>query len=196
MREEVQQALLPADLIVPSLDAVTQDVFEKVNRPHPSVNIDDVIEGLDRFRRRYSGLIWIEVMLVAGINDAPEHIAKMADVIRSLSPDKVQLNTVVRPPAEEYAQALDQDKLEAIQAKIGPKAEIIADFSERPRLPQEQDTGSTILDYVRRRPATLTDLSNALGQHRNEVIKHLDLLLEERRLKVVFHEGRKYYEPA
>lgn len=196
MRNDVRQALLAADLVVPSLDAVTQDIFEKVNRPHPSVKISDVIQGLARFRSKYTGRIWIEVMLVAGINDSPEHIAKLADVIQQISPDKVQLNTVVRPPAEQFARALDREGLEEIQAQLGPNAEIIADFSERPQLSQEKDTGSAILAYVKRRPATLTDLANSLGRHRNEVIKHLDLLLEDRRLKVVFHKGRKYYEPA
>lgn len=196
MRDDVQEALLAADLVVPSLDAVTQDVFEKVNRPHPSIKIDDVIQGLARFRRRFSGQIWIEVMLVAGINDAPEHIKTLGGILQKLSPDKVQLNTVVRPPAEEFAQALDRERLEKIQAELGPNTEIIADFSERPQLSQEKDIGSAILTYVKRRPATLTDLANSLGLHRNEVIKYLNLLLEDRRLNVVFHKGRKYYEPA
>ena len=194
-REPVRRALMSADLVIPSLDAVTQDVFEKINRPHPSLQIEDIIAGLTRFCREFKGAVWIEIMLVAGINDSPDHIGKLKQIIDTLRPEKVQLNTVVRPPAEDFAQALPQEKLAEIQRFMGLKSEIIADFADSPRGPVEQDVGEAILTLIKRRPATLSDLANSLGLHRNEVLKYLNLLLEAKKIKAVSHKDHRYYEP-
>lgn len=194
-REEVRQALMEADLVVPSLDAATQDVFERVNRPHPSLEVKDIIQSLIRFRKEYQGRLWLEVMLVAGINDSPEHIRELKEAAAAIHPDRVQLNTVVRPPAEGFARAMTQERMEEIREIFGPEAEIIADFSDDPRLSGLEAVGAAIVDLVKRRPVTLTDLANSLGLHRNEVIKHLDLLRKDDKIRVVFHKGRKYYEP-
>ena len=195
-REEVRQALMEADLVVPSLDAATQDVFERVNRPHPSLEVKDIIQSLIRFRQEYRGRFWLEVMLVAGINDSPEHIRELKKAAAAIHPDRVQLNTVVRPPAEGFAQALTQERMEEIRDIFGPEAEIIADFSGDPRLSGLEAVGAAIVDLVKRRPVTLTDLANSLGLHRNEAIKHLDLLRKDDKIRIVFHKGRKYYEPS
>jgi wyosine [tRNA(Phe)-imidazoG37] synthetase (radical SAM superfamily) len=194
-REEVRQALMEADLVVPSLDAATQDVFERVNRPHPSLEVKDIIQSLIRFRKEYQGRLWLEVMLVAGINDSPEHIRELKEAAAAIHPDRVQLNTVVRPPAEGFARAMTQERMEEIREIFGPEAEIIADFSDDPRLSGLEAVGAAIVDLVKRRPVTLTDLANSLGLHRNEAIKHLDLLRKDDKIRVVFHKGRKYYEP-
>ncbi len=195
-REEVRHALSGADLVVPSLDAVAQEVFEKVNRPHPSLVVRDIIQGLIQFRHEYRGQIWLEIMLVAGINDSEDHIRELQAVTEAIKPDRVQLNTVVRPPAEGFAHALTQEKLEEIREAFGPRAEIIANFSDLPRRAGDESAEDAIFDLIKRRPATLTDLANALGLHRNELIKHLNLLKEKERIRVVYHKGRKYYEPA
>ncbi len=194
-RKPVRRALMSADLVIPSLDAVTQDVFDKINRPHPSLRIEDIIAGLALFCREFKGKVWIEIMLVAGINDAPDHIGKLKQILATLHPDKVQLNTVIRPPAEDFAQALSQEKMEAIQRIMGPKSEIIADFAESPREPAAQDVGEAMLALLKRRPATLSDLANSLGIHRNEVLKFLNPLLERKKIQAVSHKGHRYYEP-
>jgi len=194
-RKEVRQALMEADLVVPSLDAATQEMFERVNRPHPSLKVRDIIQSLIRFRQEYQGRLWLEVMLVAGINDSPEHIRDLKEAAAAIHPDRVQLNTVARPPAEGFARALTQERMEEIREIFGPEAEIIADFSGDPRLSSLEAVGAAIVDLVKRRPVTLTDIANSLGLHRNEAIKHLDLLRKDDKIRVVFHKGRKYYEP-
>jgi wyosine [tRNA(Phe)-imidazoG37] synthetase (radical SAM superfamily) len=121
----VRSALLPADLIVPSLDAVDQKIFEKIDRPHAGINLAAVIAGLVALRKEFSGLIWLEIMLVAGINDSPEHIAELEKVIRMINPDKIQLNSPVRTTAEKNVLPVAKDKLEKIKAILGKKTEII-----------------------------------------------------------------------
>ena len=96
----VRQALLAADRVVPSLDAVTETVFRNLNRPHPGLDLAVILEGLKAFRRDYRGQFHLEIMLVAGFNDEPEELKKMRPLIDLLNPDRVELNTVVRPPAE------------------------------------------------------------------------------------------------
>jgi wyosine [tRNA(Phe)-imidazoG37] synthetase (radical SAM superfamily) len=195
-REEVRQALMEADLVVPSLDAATQDVFEEVNRPHASLKIRDIIQGLIRFREGFQGRVWLEVMLVAGINDSATHIRKLKEAAAAIQPDRIQLNTVVRPPAEGFARPLTKERMEEIREIFGPEAEIIADFSSDPRLADQETIGAAIVDLVKRRPATLADLANSLGLHRNEIIKHLTDLKENGKIRVVTHKGRHYYEPS
>lgn len=193
-REDVRDELLAADRIVPSLDAVTQDVFEKVNRPHPSLKINEIIKGLKAFRSAFKGEIWLEVMLVKGVNDSLSHIFRLRDVIAELQPDRVQLNTVVRPPAEADAQPLSRSELEEVQAVIGNLCEIVADF-RRPAIPGVSDRlREAILAMVGRRPVTLEDMMASLESHRDELLKYLDMLVDEKTIKRVRHKNKIYYE--
>ena len=194
--EEVREALKNADLVVPSLDAVTQDIFAHVNRPHSSIEIEDVIHGLKLFRQDFSGKLWLEVMLVKGLNDSPRHIHKLKETIALIKPDKIQLNTVVRPPAEGFAQPLDQERLFEIREQLGSDAEIVVDFPKREQSLTEKNIQRAIVAYVQRRPATLTDLATSLGIHTNEVIKHLDRLCQAGQIRVVHHSDQIYYEPS
>lgn len=195
-QKSVRQALLKADLVVPSLDALTQTTFIKVNRPHPKLLSDRMINGLKTFRREFKGEIWLEVMLLKNINDSPDFIRKLKSAIASIRPEKVQLNTVVRPPAEEYALPLSLEELERIRADLGTNAEIIAEFNKK-QLPSEAVAlEQSVYALIRRRPVTLLDLADALGKHQNELLKYLDILQKKEKITTVVHAGKKYYEPA
>lgn len=121
----VRQALLGADLIVPSLDAVSAGPFERIDRPHPAVKIEGIISGLVNLRREFKGKIWLEVMLASGINDDIRQIKKLKEVIDQINPDKIQLNSPVRTPAECGIVAVKKNKLKKIQEILGEKCEII-----------------------------------------------------------------------
>ncbi|MDD5155640.1 MAG: radical SAM protein [Candidatus Omnitrophica bacterium] len=124
-KPEVRQALLGADLIVPSLDAASPEVFRKIDRPHEGIKVEDVIEGLVSLRRQFRGKFWLEVMLVKGINDDLRHIKKLKEVIDRINPDKVQLNSPVRTTAEPNVLPVDKVKLNKIKEILGDKAEIV-----------------------------------------------------------------------
>jgi wyosine [tRNA(Phe)-imidazoG37] synthetase (radical SAM superfamily) len=121
----VRQALLGVDLLIPSLDAATTDVFQKIDRPHPGIKIEDIIEGLLNLEKEFKGRIWLEVMLVKGINDDLRHIRKLKEVIDKINPDKIQLNSPVRTTAEPNILPVDKDKLEKIKEILGDNCEII-----------------------------------------------------------------------
>lgn len=121
----VRRELINADLIVPSLDAANQEIFEKIDRPYRNLNIESIIDGLVNLRKEYSGKIWLEVMLVQGFNDDLEHINKLKNVIGKINPDKIQLNSPVRLTAELDIISVDRNKLEKIKDILGEKCEII-----------------------------------------------------------------------
>ena len=121
----VRQALLEASLIVPSLDAATQEVFEKIDRPHPQIKLENIIEGLVNLRKEFRGKIWLEVMLASGINDDLRQIKKLKEIIERINPDKIQLNSPVRTTAEPNVLPVNKGKLEKIKEILGDKCEII-----------------------------------------------------------------------
>jgi wyosine [tRNA(Phe)-imidazoG37] synthetase (radical SAM superfamily) len=121
----VRQALSCADLVIPSLDAVSPEIFTKVDRPAEDIKIEDIINGLIGLRKEFKGKIWLEVMLVKGINDNLAHIRKLKDIIDKINPEKIQLNSPVRATAEDNILATDKKKLEKIKEILGEKCEII-----------------------------------------------------------------------
>lgn len=193
--KSVRKALRASDLVVPSLDAATQEIFAKINRPYPSLKIKKIIEGLKEFRCEFKGSLWLEIMLVKGVNDSPPHIKKLKEAISEISPDKVQLNTVIRPPAENFALPLNPKDLDRIKNILGEKCEIIAEFDKKEQSPPSENLEGAILSMIQRRPVTLTDISSSLGKHKNEIIKYLNFLLKEGKVKLVVHKGLRYYEP-
>ncbi|MCJ7580897.1 MAG: radical SAM protein, partial [Candidatus Aminicenantes bacterium] len=194
-RDDVRQALLPAALVVPSLDAVTQDVFEKVNRPHKSLKIKDIISGLKQFCREFKGKIWIEILLVKGVNDHEAHLQKLKEITSQIKPDKIQLNTVVRPPAEKFASALTLNEMERIRNFMGKNCEIIATFEKSSSSQLQKNQEESLLAMIHRRPMTLDDLSTSLGKPSKEVLKLIQFLQKEKKINSVTHKGKEYYEP-
>ncbi|MCM8780960.1 MAG: radical SAM protein [Candidatus Omnitrophica bacterium] len=121
----VRQRVLSADIIVPSLDAVTSRIFAKIDRPLPEIKIEEIIEGLIKLRSEFPGKIWLEIMLVKGMNDDVRHIRKLREVIERIDPEKIHLNSPVRTTAEPNVLAVDRKKLEKIQEILGEKTQII-----------------------------------------------------------------------
>jgi len=121
---KVRSEVAEADVVLPSLDAASAKAFRAINRPASGLAIEEIIQGLRDFRKEFSGEIWLEVMLVKGVND---HDAEMiAKAAASTDPDRIQLNTVVRPPAEPV-DPLDQEEMQRM-LEIFPGAELIPDW--------------------------------------------------------------------
>ena len=191
--KKMRKKLKKADLVIPSLDAVTPSVFEKINRPYSSLKIDKIIAGLIKFREEFTGKIWLEIMLVAGINDSSEEIKKIKGAVEAIRPDKVQLNTVVRPPAEKWVKPVSLTKLKNIKKLFGKNCEIIASFKRKKQTAYRKDLEREILTLLSRRPVTVSEISNVLGAHINEVIKYLEVLEKDKRIKSKIYQGKRYY---
>lgn len=189
-----RRELAGADIVVPSLDAATPSIFKRINRPHPGLEINRIIDGLVRFRRAYKGRIWLEIMLVKGLNDSPAHLKKLGAAVARIEPDRIQINTVVRPPAEKSARPLGRRELEKIRAFFGERAEIIADFKSRRSAAARGDSGDAILAMVGRRPVTATDISLSLGRPIEDISARLARLLAAGKIRAVPHRNSVYYE--
>ena len=192
-REEVRRELQGADVVLPSLDVVSQSLFESLNRPHPSLKIEEIINGLIEFRKEFKNKIWLEVLLVKGINDAPEEIRKLAEVIEKIKPDKVQLNTVVRPPAEEDVFALNQKELRSIQRQLPGKVEIVRKFKKISKGEHIEKLETDIKNLLKRRPCTLSDISSVLRVNSKEVMKNLTILEGQAEIREELHNKKRYY---
>ena len=121
----VRKELCNADLIVPSLDSVDLTSFIKIDRPKEEIKIEGIIDGLVNLRKEFKGKVWLEVMLVKGINDDLEQVRKLKEIIDKINPDKVQLNSPVRSTAEPQVQAVDKKRIEKIKEILGERCEII-----------------------------------------------------------------------
>jgi len=113
--KQVRKELAKADLVIPSLDAVSENLFKKIDLPHKDLKINDIIEGLIKFRKEYTGKIWLEIMVLKGFNDTKEEFLKFKEIIKKINPDKVQLNTLDRAPAYDIAQKADEKKLNSLK---------------------------------------------------------------------------------
>lgn len=185
-----------ADIVVPSLDAATAGVFARINRPHAGLTVEKIIAGLVAFRREFRGQIWLEIMLVKGLNDGPAHLRALKKAIARIRPDRVQLNTVVRPPAEKSARPLTRRELEAVREALGGEAEIIADFARKKRTEKLPDPAAAIAETLARRPMTAADLSASLGLPLEEVLARLRRMEVGGEIRAVAHADTVYYEPV
>jgi wyosine [tRNA(Phe)-imidazoG37] synthetase (radical SAM superfamily) len=183
-----------ADLVVPSLDAGDPEMFVRVNRPHESLNFDAIVEGLIRFRQEYRGQIWLEVFLIDGINAAEEDVKRIAEVARRIHPDKIQLNTVARPPVERFALPVARERLEELCDLFTPRAEVIASYGERHRQSLGTADKDEVLAMIRRHPCTADDVASGLRIDRNEALKHLKDLSEEGAIQSDPRDNRLYYK--
>ncbi|MDO8834333.1 MAG: radical SAM protein [Vicinamibacterales bacterium] len=197
-RRDVQDALMGADLVLPSLDAGDEHRFQRVNRPHGEIDFHRMVDGLATFTKRFDGEVWLEVFLVEGQTGTPEEVRKIADLVARIAPARVQLNTVTRPPAEPLAHPVTEEQLTRLAALFTGRVEIITDYpvGGRPSDVLCAATSEDILVVLGRRPCTAEDLSMGLGLPLPEVIKYLDELSATRQVSPVITGGRCYYKVA
>jgi wyosine [tRNA(Phe)-imidazoG37] synthetase (radical SAM superfamily) len=192
--EEVRQDLLRADIVLPSLDAVSSEVFMRINRPRPGFSVEKVIEGLVEFRKVYKGQIWLEILFCKGINDGKEELSRMKKVVDRIQPDLIHLNTVVRPPSEKWAVPLGQKEMEEIRAFFGKSASIISEFDRHPPMVSEMNIKEEILKILKRRPLSLSDLSKGMGISKNDLDRFIKPLMKEGKVQSRLFGDSVYYE--
>ena len=208
--KEVRDDLLAADIVIPSLDAARPESFRRVNRPAKcSADLETIIAGIVRFTQEFTGEVWLEILLVENINDAPEDIAAMINVIGRIRPTRVQLNTVVRPPYESFAKPLINKRIEETKKEIEKVYEGPVDILAGNRENEISDSGKgrdissitvspdkvegAIIDMLCRRPCTVTDLAATLNLDPKRSSEILQGMENQGILTVKIHGGKKYY---
>ncbi len=192
---ELREELRPVDLMLPSLDAASEEVFRKINHPNRDLKIERIIDGLAGFQKNYKGQMWLEVFIVQGINDTKNEIKLLREAIHRIQPTMVQLNTLDRPGTDNRLKPTSKETLQKIAGLLDWETEIIAKFKPRNQIAAyKTDVENTILQLIKRRPCTLDDLCSTLGKHHNEVNKYLEALLNQNIIIVKKLERGVFFE--
>lgn len=192
----VIEDLSRADVILPSLDAVSEDVFLRMNRPHSSLKSMDIIEGLRKLSKDYTGEIYLEIFITPGVNDTPDELQKFAGFLREVSFTGIQLNTLARPGAVEWIKPATFERLREIKEYFEGQGiegvDIIKKYIKRGQIEgYTKENESLILNMLSKRPYTMEELSGVVG---DKLHKYLEVLESENKVKSIYRNGTFYVE--
>ncbi len=193
---EVRDALLPADLVMPSLDAAVFTAFQRINRPCAGIDLDQYIKGIADFKKVYTGKLALEILILPGVNDSLEDLQALKSACEIILPDVIQLNTLDRPGAVADISPATHERLLEIESFLGKdRVEIIAAAVKRKGTKAyRKDMESAILETIHRRPCTPEDLASILGTHINDINKYLSVLELEGTIESLRQERGVFYQ--
>ncbi len=180
--DKVRKDLSQADLVVPSLDAFSGEIFQRINHPIKGLGIEKVLDGIKIFCEQFRGKIYLEIMLAKNINDSEEEIRKINQFAKNLRIDRIQLNTVIRPPSDRDTKPLKEEELIGVKTLFDPKLkmELIPDFKRETSKAYQKDLEQGIIELLKRRPTRGEEMAISLGVHPNEIVKYLQVLEEKK----------------
>ncbi len=195
--DTVRKDLARADLVMPSLDAVTQNTFARINRPCPGLKIKDLILGIRSFAGSFRGEIWLEVFILPGINDSQKELETLRDIITEIRPQRVQLNTLDRPGTRpDLVPASGKDLERAAKILDMGNIEIIARVKEvnSGEKVLDRDMEAMVIETIHRRPCTVKDLNRALNLDMGELEILLKRLVLEGRIESCLQQRGMFYQ--
>jgi wyosine [tRNA(Phe)-imidazoG37] synthetase (radical SAM superfamily) len=162
---DVRRSLLRADIVIPSMDAVSGEIFERINRPVKGITPEMIIDGLIDFRRGFGGKVLLEIFIVPGLNDTESELEKIKEAAGRIRPDRLQLNRLDRPGTEGWVTPVTDERMKYIKDFLSPlEADIIGSAVRNTRPGKHPDDSRTaVLSSISRRPATMEDLVSTLG---------------------------------
>jgi wyosine [tRNA(Phe)-imidazoG37] synthetase (radical SAM superfamily) len=198
-RPEVRQELAAADAVMPTLDAGEEKLYRLINRPHPDITYARLLDGLIAFRKEYSGKLWVEVMLVRGLNDLPQAVWNIAKALQQVKPDTIHINLPTRPPAETWVQPPHEESLLQARAILGHVAEVIHPAEGSFDLSGYEDIVEAVIAIITRHPMRQEELERTLDRWSpGQVRQTLAGLEASGRAQVVVRYGVRFWsaEPA
>lgn len=193
-RPDVQAELLEADWISLKVDAVREDIWRKINRPHGRLALSSILAGMIVFRQKYQATLVTETMLAAGLNDAPDDIQAAADFLLELRPFKSWLSIPIRPPIEAWVKPPNPtalgDILQALSNKI-PFMDSLFDL-ERADFRSTGNMREDILSISAVHPIQEEALKNMLARAGSDWAIVNDLIAENLIIKTL-HAGKWFY---
>jgi wyosine [tRNA(Phe)-imidazoG37] synthetase (radical SAM superfamily) len=193
----VRRDLVAADVVMPSLDAGTADLYRQINRPHPEVTFERLVDGLTTFREEYNGKLWIEVMLVRGFNDTEQALRDIAATLRRIQPDQVHINLPSRPPAETWVQPTNEEGLMRARAILGNIATVVHPAEGSFDLRGYDSVVDAIVAIITRHPMREEELERTLNLWSPDCVS--DVLADlnaSGRAQVVERYGARFWSAA
>jgi wyosine [tRNA(Phe)-imidazoG37] synthetase (radical SAM superfamily) len=191
---DVRKDLMKADAVLPSLDAGNEELYRTINRPWPELTFERLVSGLTAFRREYTGKLWIEVMLIKGLNDTDEALKDLATVIHAIGPDEVHLNLPIRPPGESWVQPTDSEGLRRATAILGDVAQVVSPSDGVFDLSAFDNVIDAVIGVITRHPMSEEEILQTLERWAPEEVKDaLKKLSESGKAKVVLRYGQRFW---
>lgn len=194
--KKVRDAIMDADIVLPSLDAASQEVFEKINRPAPGLTVDKYIRGIIDFKNQFKGKLWLEIFILPDYNNSKKELIALKKAIQKINPDSIQLNTLDRPgTVSNLRGATEKEMQSVIDFWDLNNVKVISSAPVRKKLQSYRtDIETAIIETISRRPCTLNDLTKILGIHVNEINKYLDVLDADHKIESVEQERGFFYQ--
>lgn len=189
----VRTDAMKADVILPSIDAACEEAFFKTDRPHPSLKLADILEGFREFCAGYGGRIWAEVLLVKGLNDTKENLEKLAEYFAQIgSIEKIQVNTVVRARAEDYAEPLTPEEMRRAAVLLGPRAEVIGKYTGEGFI-KTDTVMEAVITAVTLRPMKISDMLLVINAGEEEILLAAERAVKEGKTERLEMNGDVFY---
>ncbi|MBU2610907.1 MAG: radical SAM protein [Chloroflexi bacterium] len=194
---EVREELAAADAVLPTLDAGNSRLYRKINRHHPDITYERLVDGLIAFRKEYQGMLWVEVMLVRGLNDTQEALHEIAAVLERVQPDEVHINLPTRPPAETWVLPPDEGGLIRALAILGEIARVVHPAEGSFDLSGFESVVDAIVSIITRHPMREDELRRTLEKWTpGQVDTALEQLSSSGRAQVVERHGARFWSTA
>jgi wyosine [tRNA(Phe)-imidazoG37] synthetase (radical SAM superfamily) len=191
---EVRQELLAADAVLPSLDAGNAKLYKKINRPHPEITFSRLVTGLKLFRKEYQGKLWVEVMLIKGLNDSPEILSEITTILQDIQPEEVHILLPTRPPVEPWVKPSDVEGFQRAQEIIGPIARVVNATDGTFELAENESLLDAVVDIITRHPMKESELLVTLRKYTKDDVEHtLQLLEMSGKAQIVIRNGVRYW---
>ncbi len=197
--KKTRKAVLKADIVVPSLDAVSDEAFIKIARPATGITVKKIIDGLIAFRREFNNIIILEIFIIPGINDDEKELQLIKEACEKINPDLIQLNTLDRPGSEKWIKPASMEKLAAIKTFFEPlKTQIIKnqkiENGRRDDKTANNDGIKKVISSLSRRPSTIEDLTQSLCIKNDEVRIIISSLLKSGKIEEESVTRGKFYK--
>ena len=194
---EVRQELNPADAVLPTLDAGTPALYRKINRPHPQITFERIVNGLIAFREEYRGKLWVEVMLVHGLNDSAQALGEIAVILQQVRQDAVHINLPTRPPAETWVQPADEEGLMLAMSILGNSARVVHPAEGSFDLSGYENVEDAVVDIIARHPMRQDELERTLDRWSQvQVDEALAGLSASGKMRIVERYGTRFWVSA
>jgi len=194
---EVRQELATADAVLPSLDAGNVKLYRKINRPHPVITFEHLVDGLIAFREEYKGNYWIEVMLIRGMNDSEKALKEIASILALIKPDEIHVVLPDRPPVETWVQPPDEEGLIRARAILGDIAKVIHPISGSFDFSGYGNLVDAIVGIITRHPMRESELIETLTKWSSKDVSNTLAALESSgKAQVVIRYGVRFWSAS
>ena len=199
--EEVRRELLEADAVLPSFNAGSPELFERIDRPCPGFTYERHVEGLAAFREVYRGMLWVEVMLIGGVNDTVEALQDIAAALEEVKPDTVHIVLPTRPSTEPGVGLPGEEGIARARLILSRVAKVVHPVKGGMNLKNTDDIQKTVASIVVRHPVQERELRHALDEllpdDPDQVKRMIGTMLGSGKFKTLrLEDGEIYWVPA